>query len=553
MRIIDLLLAAGALVAAPAMAERNPDKFLTCDGYAAPTRKGDGITKGSWLFGLASTSSDFRRSEVGLGTAGAEACERALADPLLQPQFSLRRAHLQQGKAIHLLAAGESQKALAALQESDATGAGGEARLFAESVGIGNRALRAWALIQMWKRDEARVELDAIDRQRPQAATLHGLARDIRMEIDPGLDAYLGALRKAAPLEPRFLPVLFNIAIVYGRFEEAVALYPQIEFDLPRNHGGWRLLGTESLKYDLIAERARFAGAMHYALRALGRADRAAALLAEARADVQDATQPPERDQDGRISKSRQKDYDSRLAAAGKANATLDGWEKAAELRREAVETSLEAVAPRLAVVLGRDYPVMLDVIRSGKTANAQEKEAVDKVAATVEAEIDKGRRELGNFSLAKLVEQLPRPETADNTPRFKSGGDGYFLSDNGFHVSKGEDGLRIRFVSATASPAMVEELAMLAAAQQARAAGKDGFIIQSRNFAQRTLRQYGYMSSYHTDIPSGYEVELRILPVSARALPPALEGSRWRLIEAQPILDALQAKYAAPAAPARS
>src|SRR5437868_5872517 len=98
-------LAALSLLAVPLVARAEPGDFAACDGYAAPGKKSDGITKGTWLWGLATATADFRKVTIAVGARGIAACDTALTDPLLVDAFWLRRAHLLQSKALHQMSA----------------------------------------------------------------------------------------------------------------------------------------------------------------------------------------------------------------------------------------------------------------------------------------------------------------------------------------------------------------------------------------------------------------------------------------------------------------
>jgi tetratricopeptide (TPR) repeat protein len=543
MRLFLCGVSAAIFTAAPAAAA-NGD-FYACDGYVAPGKKSDGITTGAWLFGLATGNTEYRRgAALSVGSPGVGACDTALADPLLEPRYWLRRANLLQAKALHLIAMEKDEEALAVLRQSDSAAPAGEA-LFGGSIGFGNRALRAISLYRLNRIDEARAELSAIERGRPDANSLRALARTVRLLFEGDSDSYFRVLGKEAGYDPNLLELIFRASILYGRFDAAAAVYGQISDDLPRNHGSFVIQGLEAQGYERIAERADLAGAMGYVLIAQGKAEAGRALIAKARRDLAGASTPPV-PTGGRIRGSVQRDYDRRLAAATKGGGDLDGWEQAIALREAAPTLGLTELSERTRTSLPQNAPVVLDLISQAK-ASAEERRAA---TAEVTQAIDQARRHATVLDYAQIAKMLPRPETAGTKPSFRRAGDGIILDNNqGFYARKHDDSeaLTVGYASNLAPPAMVEELAMLAAAMKTREAGKDGFVIESRLLIQRSITSgYGPAQS---GVPSGYDVRLRILPVSRAALPAGLEAGR--VIDAVEVHRRLYPKYTAPPAAA--
>lgn len=541
MRILLCGLAAAIFAAAPASAA--PGDFYACDGYAPPGKKSDGITTGAWLFGLASRGTEHRRTDVNsVGADSFAACDVALADPSLEPRYWLRRANLLQGKALHLIAMEKDEEALAVLRQSDSAAPAGDA-LFGESIGIGNRALRAISLYRLNRGDEARAELAAIERSRPYANSLRSLARTVRLIFEGDTEAYFRLLRQEAGYDPNLIELIFRASILYGRFDDAASIYGQISDDLPRNHGSFVIQGLEAQGYERITERADLAGAMGYTLVAQGKAEAARALIAKARKDLAAASTPPV-PTGGRIRGSVQRDYDQRVSAATSGGGHLDGWEQAIALRAAAPTLGLMELAERARTTLPRNTPVILDLIRQGKVASEEERRIAD---SEITRALDDARRRALVLDYAQIAKMLPRPESARTKPSFKRAGDGIILDNNqGFYSKKHGDSeaLTVGYASNLAPPAMVEELAMLAAAMEARQAGKDGFVIQSRLLIQRSTTVVGYGAS--SGVPSGYDVRLRILPVGKAGLPAGLDSGR--VIDAVQVHDRLYPKYAAPA-----
>src|SRR3569623_1635973 len=246
MRWIGLaaVLLAGACPAAVAAQD-----FMTCDGYDPPKSKGDGMTTYAVLWGLATGNADMRQVRMALGGGGAAACDKALADPRLLPAFQLRRGHLLQAKALHQLADGH--------------------------------------------RAEAVTEIEAIEAARPYAPSSLALANRLRLRLDNSLTAHLALLRQRAVRDPSALLNYFIIALSSETFAEVAAVGGSLTFDLPSSRGGWTVQGDDSLRYELIADRAEIAGAFAYALVVTGKPERAAAVIARAREELTEAMVPP--------------------------------------------------------------------------------------------------------------------------------------------------------------------------------------------------------------------------------------------------------------------
>jgi len=534
------------MIAAAAPAAAAPQDFVKCDGYAAPGKKTDGLVKGAWLFGLVTTTSDFRRADTDFGAAGIAACEAALADPLLQPAFWLRRAHLLQARAFHQIAAGKFDDGLKSLEESDGLGRANGDRFFGESVAQGNQALRAIALHALSRNDEAKAALEQVAKARPYAASLLALSDNVRLHIDAEPTTQVELLKRAAPIEPERIHQLFWLSMFNDDFAGALSYAPQIGFDLPRGRGNWTVEGEEFRKYQLIKLRANFAGAVAYALLATGKSEDATAAMAAARDDVKDAVAPPPTPSGGgKISRRLREDYGRRVVAGGEATEALDVWDASMRLRRDAAGKSLLQLLPL--VQQAKDVPVMRDVLRQAKPAGPEEEAAHKKILDDIEVRKDAMRRTAAQMSFGDLVRLLPRPEVAAMAPRMeREGGEFLKSSLNGYAVRKDKEGgtFTVRFGSAHGSSALVEEAALLAAAQHVKSLGQDGFFIDSRQLIQRTVRQYGYMNIGYADLPSGYEVRLRIRPAATPARPDQPQGADWRLMSADRIIAALGGKY---------
>ena len=534
------LIVAAMIAAVPAvpLSAQEALHFQQCDGYPAPTRRGDGIVTGTFMFGLGKTREDFRRTPPKLlATNGLAACDRALADPALKPEFVVRRAQLMQARAYHQIGALAYDDALATLAAVDAQADGLGGVLYDRGTSTGNRLLRAWIFIETARPDEALAELSAIEASRPYSASLRYATLRMRLRLDPAVDKHLALLRAMAPTVPTASIEGLTVALQVGRFDDALAFGSGLTLDLPRARGGWTVDGQQGIEYRLIEARATIAGSLAYTMLATGRAEAATAHIEQARPELVAVREPPPPPEQGRRQNRRVlADYNTRLAHADLAEAELVHWEKLIALRQEMDQLGFDDVMRRLEGVPPGSVPVLADLLaHAGKEAEGDRAEVVSGLLAQIHQE----RVRLHELDLFSLMEMLPRPETVENQIRFKKSGDGYFLSANGYSRRKmdGEDDWTVRFVDGVASAATVEEFGMLAAATEASRRGYDGMLLQSRRTLELTTNVMGYYGGQVDTLNSGRESQLRVRLVKLDDLPPDLAGSEWRVLDVARVL----------------
>lgn len=544
------VLAAGAmLAAAPSWAQSV--NFFSCDGYPAPTKKSDGITRADVLWGLGSRTSDFRRDQSQLGGTGAAWCDAAIASPLLLESFWLRRSHLLQAKALHLLADGKHAEALAVLDQSDALGTARADPDFQVSIAVGNQALRIVALHGLGRTDEARKLLAAIDSARPFSVSFHVLRRHLALMFDEDTAAADAQMRLDGVLEPRLFRGLFWNAMLDEDFPVALTRAANVGFAAPAERGGWSTPGELPARFKLIEERAEFDGAVAYALAATGRSDAAKARMAEARATLDTVRIAPPKDSKGRMSRTAEADYHQRLDTARRAAASLDQWESNITLRAGVSGKTL-AEATALVEKMPKGSVMMIgDILRQVKPADAVERAQIESVLVSHERRLRTERAKHDKFELAELVSFLPRPETMAMRPKVARVGLTIFVGDGmkGFTAKPidGTDLVDVSFGSNTSSSAQVEEAAFLAAANYARKQGKDGIAVVTSQLIRRTLNitTTGWLyGSSTTSTPAGYEMRLVVRPVDRSALPPDMKDAGWRILGVDDVLGALAPRY---------
>lgn len=548
---MSLLLASAVALAAPANSDAGDRSyFAACDGYGAPTRKVDGMTKSTWLWGLASSTSDIRRStSINLGRSGADACEQALADPLLLPDFWLRRANLLQARALHAFVAGDTDVALRLLDESDAIGAAQKSGTFEQSLGLGNVAIRAFILGEKGDADAARATAARMIALRPWSPSNLRLASTLADRLEP-----IDVAQKNARARLTFLPGnAAPLAIAYferGQYQEALDVAGLIDFALPKMRGGWYIEGAEDRDVKIIETRAIIGGMRAYAANAVGNPALASQLLAAARAELDAADTPPQPQADGAPpKKSAVREYNRRLPFINAGRRDIAKWEAAIAFAAKVPTMPIDSVFGEFMKGGFNELGIQPDILRRMVATDSGAAAERDRMLGEILARMTQVQRKRESLSATDLAALLPRPETPKMVPVMKPAGDGYFLSDTGLSRarSKDADEWTIRFTHPVASIETVEEMAMMGAAQTAIEQKKEGFVIlTSRSFARAmhvSNTFYGVvMSQYDTN--AGYEAQLRVQFVDSAAMPPELAGMEWRVIKARDVIASLSSKY---------
>ena len=522
-----------------AWAADGPGYFKNCDGYPAPTRRGDGIVTGSTLWGLGSSTQDIRRGDYTIAALGLAECDRALADPMLKPEFVLRRANLLQAKAFYQANADRHDEALATLASIEQLGLDANDPLFARGTGLGNRLMRIFVLALADRNTEALAAIEAVERERPYAAILRDTTLKLRLMIDPSLPNHMVLLREAAPTNPAAAFQGFTVALAFGRLEDAVEFGSGLTLDLPRTRGRWTVQGEGTIEYDRIELQARIDGAMAYALAATGDLEGAGRRLQAAREALEIAMAPPPPPPQGRRQRdSVVNDYQMRLKMGDRGKEILDRWQQLMAVRVEGPALGLAELTERIQSFPTGSVPVLADLIGQ---LGQEEKSVIEQVVVALLGRMHEERLNEIKLDPDAFLELLPRPETPATQVRFKRSGDGYFLGDNGYSRREmdGPDDWTIRFTDDLASRETVEEFGMLAAAEETLKRGYDGFVIQSRRVLERTTRNMYYGTVVSTT-NSGREAQLRIRMIHGDELPADLRGAEWRIVRPVEIKAAL-------------
>lgn len=547
MRLIAGLLAGSLFAACPALAAEAD--FAACDGYPAPGKKSDGITKDSLFWGLASTSADFRQSDtVFLSDGGTVFCDNALADPLLKPEYVLRRIHLLQSRAMHQIAEGKPADALVTLDQAK-TVALEPAALRDKGLGIANMALRAIALGDLGQREAAVAQIEAIQQARRFAPSIQRLAGALRLRLDNSIDAQFTEIRRRLPLDPSGALTGAVEAMLAGRNRDVLSFTDGFVIELPKMRGGWSMEGGGFDDYDLIKLRAFVATMRAYALVAEGQEGAANALLEDTRQDLVAAKVEPVPKAPGKpLSKQQLDDFSRRTAMAQEGEKIVAVWVRLIVLRKQVGTLTPEQLFAQLDAFNRGEVSCLIDLIahlpRLGPPDEAERAKALKDLTAQLEQERIKELK----TDLATILRLLPRPETERNQPNFHGAGDGYFLSDNGYSTKQMGDPTiwTVRFTNALASHATVEEMALVSAATLAKKKGYSGFVVTSNRSFDRTthVTSYGMYGGGSYDQNSGREAQMVIHLVNAGQFPADLTGAEARFFDADRVIAELSAEY---------
>ena len=539
----------GALLAGAASGDARaaePGDFPACDGALPPKPRKllkPGEKQDAWR-GFGGQWPNRTVLVRNLGVAGLAACERALADPVLVPEFWARRASLVRARALHEMSEKNDEGAIETLGEVD--------KLYAEngkgeevaSAKLANDALRAVAFYRMKKGAEGEKLLVSINERRPYAPSVRRLTTSIRLLFDADRSKRLARLREQAPLNPNTLRLMLMLSMQNRDFENALLYAGQISFDLPKGRSGWTMRGEEARAYNEIEQRASLHGARAYALLALGRMEESARELKAARDEVAEAIEPPAPPPSGgKLSKRVLEDHRRRVAAGDEATAALDDWSRALAMRMRASKMTMKSIGADPERPRGEAMAVMPDLLFQVRGASIGEAAEVDKLLEALSVLNDAALSKALSLSFTNLTSMLPAPEYDGVRPKMRGEVSNIWRTNlEGYRVMGADnpDLGNVRMASLAASPAMVEEAALLVAADHAASLGKDAFVIESAQMIQRSTTTSGWVGSYSSN--SGYEYRLLIRPIS---IANGEEASRhWRALKVNEVRASLAAKY---------
>lgn len=560
------LMAPGAALAADA---KKPSRsvFSDCDGYGAPTGSGDGMTEMAFTWGIfrpeLASGGNTLQTKVTVGAAGLTACDAALTHPDLLPKYWLRRASLLRARAVHELAVNKPDAALADLDEVDAIGKAQGDAFYRRSVIVGANYVRAYALRE--KGDaaagEALVLKTLAERPYNKESTL---AARLALGSGENRASTREAGEAVARMSPRIIDPVYLEAFDEGRFQDVIDLFDQLQPPKKPPQNLQYDFEFQKLAYENEARAEYFkavrTGNYAYALAATGHADEGRAAIQKARDRLAEASKPPE-PKLGRNGKPKKPnwldEYHVKLMAsvAKDANEALDGWSRAIDLRVQA-ESDPTAAFDAFSVgkpIKGRAGADILETIRLKSPPASR-----DATPSFIEAwnkDLEKDDEKPAEW-LTTLMQTLPKPEVADQAPPYREAkrpflsmkGSYNDLAAEGYREDTDEKGVTtIRVRTLEGSQAVIEEMAVLRAAELALAAGKKGFIVVDRRDTRHSIASTYYGMVMNTT-PDGSSTELDVIFVDPEALPAGYEHAGWRVVDAAAARAALAPIYPPPA-----
>ena len=552
------LIALGFLAAASgrAAASTNAAAYTGCDGYGAATDLDDGmVSESANLFRLFTFHSAIPTDKqlTARGSAGIMDCDDALAD--LPAKHWMRKVSLLRARALHQLDAGNAPGALSDLDLADATAAGHTETFYARSLGVGLDIVRAYALRRSG--DQAKADATALKafRERPyNRQTGASALLAIGINADPA--AVQEIKRGVARLVPTAIDSLFQDAYYDGRFADMIAIYPQLV--APKEIGDVNISSSERAERDWRDLRtaalfwASRTGLYAYALATTGRSADARAAMQSARDKLAADTAPPlpldaKRAKDPEEASLWQGSVDIRARAAAEAKPILDELALLVERRiavSEGHAADVEKTFRTEHVPLNMAGLELLDAIalslpkkmRPPVLPSVANRKSLDSQRAIA---FDKG-------GVGSLFRTLPDTENASRVPSMSA--KVFLFKIDGFSVKGDGEVKTVGFRGQSTTNSIVEELALLRAAQLARESGKKGLIVLARRDTKYTIYNQSYGVTISTN-PNGYSTELDVVLVDPGALPASYQGAEWRVIDADAVYAALAPVYMPPAA----
>jgi len=556
-RLLWSAVVAGLSTAAAVAGSASSEQYRGCDGYGSPSFEGDGMTELATVLLIFNPPSagNTSREKTHAGTVGIADCDAALAD--LPSRHWMRKVSLLRARAIHQLTTGNYVAVWADLDAADAVAAGHDDPFYARSLGWGLALTRAYALRRLGEEAKATPMVTQLIAQRPyNRQTLYTAL--LALGSSGGEQEYQALQHDLGRLIPAAIDEIFIRAIDLQRFADAVALYPQLEppnvvenvNERARNDRVWQQFIADQ---NFLASRG---GAYAYALLATGNVPAAQAALKTARERLTKATEPPppltdaERNADPAAEALRQGLADTHLRAAREAGKYLAVWERMVALRLQLGTGKVEDV---IAAIKTEPLPrsgasvEFLDALQARLPAA---KRPAYPLSSNLKMQLANAHPEIENPTPEGFLNHLPQAEIARRLPDYnakpfnlfggpENGGEGYRIGK-----PDAQGVITIRFNGdRLSSGTMVEEVALLHAAEEARKAGKKGFIIVGRDDVQITVSLTSYGTTLRTD-PGGFETELRVLFVDPAALPETYKDAPWRVLDADTIYNALAPIY---------
>lgn len=516
-------------IGSPALAQQF--NWAACDGYGAASGGGDGMTgyANVWLIFNPPGYGNTARSDVGQGDSAAAAavCTRALE--ALAPAHWRRRVNLLQARALHRADFGEAEGALEdlALADEAATAGAGDV-LFERSQGVGLMLSRAFVLSRLERNDEAREWLTRAMTARPYD---RGVAAIVAAFPGAGTDPAFAraALEHRARLEPRARGIVAADLFDQRRFTEFLAIAPYLAppWNYPPVNETYLGQALRELRdhEQAIKFRVSVDAMTGYAETAMGRYEAADQAFRRARTTLAaggDAPEPPTlTGRDLEVYSNRIDQTWNRLKPI---RAVIEEMEQVSQRRRRIAQGEAEAVLqslpddPLAADAAGVD--ILLALAEALPAEAAEARAAADRMVAASASRANK----FPVLKLSDMFAAMPAAETAGRLAPWREAGRpflasrDYFVAPDsmGYREKTSQDGVvTVRFRGDNSPQTQVEEMALLRAAQLARAGGHVGFVLLDRRDTEWTDQTTYYGVPLRTD-PNGFESEIDLRFVDA-------------------------------------
>jgi hypothetical protein len=552
-RNVVAAVAAAIVCAVPATAAPRATHFQNCDGFLQPP-KPKNLLQTLFLVKGGSIGAQ-RLTNIALGRNGVTACDTALVDPLLTDGDWMRRVSLLQARAVHQLASGQTEAALADLAKAEAAAREPNDPYYRRSIGLGNDIVRAFALRAQERHGEADALIEKVLKERPYnrqiAIALLALTPDLTAVV-----AGEPALLPVARLQPKLIDTIFAEHFRRRDFAAMAALFQHLQPPTRTLDRG----AVSRLSTDLAEDRNELVSALFmaerhaelaYARAALGDAAGARAELTRAESSVNQirALPPvPTGEKEGKKARTVRLMNTLAVGAAAKHKERLAQWKEMVELRIKVGEGETPDSFEQLPKLIPN--PAALDLLISIH-ARRPDFAGADGVIAELEKKTASEPFQRSE-ALQLLWAGLPYSEAAEKISTFRKANSPFaqimWGGVSGFKTKANPDGsVTVSFTSTKSNGTVVEEMALLRAADYAREQGKNGLVIKSRADFQRTI-VYGYYGvASGPGTPDGYSTDLVIEPVDKANLPPLYRSAPWRVLDAQAVIDRLEPIYRAP------
>lgn len=514
-----VLLAAGVVALAslgtvPAKAGVSAD-FSGCDGLKKPKSKDDGMRGDAIMPAYGATKPQTTISS----------CTRALAAKELKASQNLRRAHLLRARAAAYLELKQADEAFADLDAAEAELAGYRGEFFFDrSMGLSLDLLRAIALYETGRADEARPLAESAATSRPYAMQVQMAATILRDATAPTAEgtakdvtAIWSPLARISPAARAGMATRIRAGEAPKvQFEHLVADIGEDPLDLPSEPSMGAsmqelLSGNLGQRLALWLGQYRGAATLAYAHAALGHEEKARARMAEldaAVATTKEKTAGTWGTLPGEIMQSYEEKELRPLMALVRARIALNEERAAAvpellgsyEYEEGSATSDLYAAYDAVRTSDAGSLPELPAL----KPASVQGMQNLNALASTLLIVPEDAR---------KLIDyKKSRPDVIGGLLAgvFSMGTSllGGFDRTNGFRSEQLESGaIQVEYTGGTTSGSVVQEMTLLRAAEIAIEAGKTHFIVNDRkdygvywgNTFERT------MTGYKTILEFGY------------------------------------------------